>query len=443
MTKKLERSLNTFQLWGIAVGLVISGEYFGWSYGWGVAGTLGFFYTTGFVAVMYLCFIFSLTELTVSMPNSGGPFSYSEFAFGKIGATITGVATLIEFIFAPPAIAMAIGSYVTALHPQVDKQSIAIGCYIVFMWLNYSGVNVTARVELAITILALLELILFMGLTSSGFSLRNLTTGGWAGNDTFFLDCIPKMFSAIPFAIWFFLAIEGVAMAAEEVRNPKKSIPIAYFTGIATLLVLAFGVMIFAGGAGNWKELANVNDPLPLALKMVIGGNHLLIQMLVGIGVFGLIASFNGIILAYSRQIFSLSREGYLPSVFSELSRNKTPHIAILTGGFIGIIGILADKVNFMDMSTTAIMITIAVFGALTMYIMSMLSLFRIRGLKLASESFYKVPGYPVIPGIAFSFSFISLVSMVWFYPSVFILFIVCMLVGSSFVLVKNVNSGR
>ena len=50
MKEKLKPTLGTLQLWGIAVGLVISGEYFGWSYGWGAAGTLGFLVTTLFVA---------------------------------------------------------------------------------------------------------------------------------------------------------------------------------------------------------------------------------------------------------------------------------------------------------------------------------------------------------------------------------------------------------
>ena len=51
-TTTLKPTLGTLHLWGIAVGLVISGEYFGWSYGWGVAGTLGFLVTTLMVAAM-------------------------------------------------------------------------------------------------------------------------------------------------------------------------------------------------------------------------------------------------------------------------------------------------------------------------------------------------------------------------------------------------------
>lgn len=76
----LKRTLGAFHLWGIAVGLVIS-EYFGWSYGWAQAGTLGFMVTSLLVATMYTAFIFSFTELTTSIPHAGGPFAYAYRAF--------------------------------------------------------------------------------------------------------------------------------------------------------------------------------------------------------------------------------------------------------------------------------------------------------------------------------------------------------------------------
>jgi ethanolamine permease len=102
-------------------------------------------------------------------------------------------------------------------------------------------------------------------------------------------------------------------MAAEEAKDPKRSIPIAYIAGILTLLALAIGVMLFAGGSGDWIALSNINDPLPQAMKFIVGENSGWLHMLVWLGLFGLIASFHGIILGYSRQIFALARAGYLP----------------------------------------------------------------------------------------------------------------------------------
>ena len=71
----LKKTLSGFHLWGIAVGLVISGEYFGWSYGWASAGTLGFLITAVFITVMYVTFIFSYSELSTIIPSAGGPFA--------------------------------------------------------------------------------------------------------------------------------------------------------------------------------------------------------------------------------------------------------------------------------------------------------------------------------------------------------------------------------
>src|SRR4051794_8625375 len=118
----LPKTLGTFQLWGIAVGLVISGEYFGWSYGWAAAGTLGFLYTTMLVAVFYVAFIFSFTELTAAIPQAGGPFAYARRAFGPFGGLVAGYATLVEFALAPPAIAAALGAYI---HFQFESVPVA------------------------------------------------------------------------------------------------------------------------------------------------------------------------------------------------------------------------------------------------------------------------------------------------------------------------------
>jgi len=410
MNTQLKPTLGTLHLWGIAVGLVISGEYFGWSYGWGVAGTLGFLVTSLMVAAMYTCFIFSFTELTTAIPHAGGPFAYSRRAFGEKGGLIAGLATLIEFVFAPPAIALAIGAYLNVQFPALDPKHAAVGAYIVFMGLNILGVKLAATFELVVCVLAVAELLVFMGVVAPAFSFSHFALNGWAGSDTFGAPAIAGMFAAIPFAIWFFLAIEGAAMAAEEAKDPKRTIPKAYISGILTLVILAMGVMFFAGGVGDWRTLSNINDPLPQAMKTVVGDSSGWLHMLVWIGLFGLVASFHGIILGYSRQFFALARAGYLPSFLAKLSRFQTPHRAILAGGVVGI--------------------TMAVFGAIVMYIMSMLSLFKLRKTEPLLERTFRAPGYPIVPGIALVLALVCLVAMAWFNALIGLIFLGFMAVG-------------
>ncbi len=283
-TTTLKRTLGSFRLWGIAVGLVISGEYFGWSYGWSQAGTMGFMVVALAVAAMYCAFIFSFTELTTAIPHAGGPFAYAYRAFGPTGGFIAGFATLIEFVFAPPAIAMAIGAYLNVQFPALDPKWVACGAYVIFMTLNILGVGIAATFELIVTLLAIFELLVFMGVVAPGFSWSHFTANGWAGAESFSGLALPGMFAAIPFAIWFFLAIEGASMAAEEAKDPQRTIPRALGGGILTLTVLAIGVMVFAGGVGDWRALSNINDPLPQAMKTVVGNGSGWLHMLVWLG---------------------------------------------------------------------------------------------------------------------------------------------------------------
>lgn len=423
---ELKRSLSGWHLWGLAVGLVISGEYFGWSYGWASAGTLGFLVTTVLVAAMYTTFIFSYTELTTAIPHAGGPFAYSYRAFGPFGAFVAGFATLVEFVFAPPAIALTIGAYLNFQFPVLDVKLVAVAAYVVFMGLNIAGVTIAATFELGITLLAIFELLVFMGVVSPGFSWASFAANGWAGSASFSPAAIGGILAAIPFAIWFFLAIEGAAMAAEETRNPKKVVPRAYIAGIGTLVVLAFGVMIFAGGVGDWSLLAKTDKPLPEAMKRVVGDSSGWLHMLIWIGLFGLIASFHGIIMGYSRQIFALSRAGFLPRFLAQVNgRTRTPAWAILAGGVIGIAAIYSDSfIVIGGLTLTANIVTMSVFGAILLYIVSMLALFKLRRVEPALERPFAAPFYPLFPAVALVLAVVCGLTMIYYNKVVFALFL-------------------
>ena len=397
----LKKALTSIHLWAISVGLVISGEYFGWNYGWGIAGTVGFLIATLIITIMYITFIFSITELTTSIPHAGGPFAYSYKAFGPIGGLIAGYATVIEFVFATPAIAFALGSYAHFLYPSLPILYTAIACYVIFTSINFLGIKESATFTLIVTLLAVIELLVFMGIVAPHFKIEN-----------FMHDALPVksdgLFAALPFAIWFYLAIEGVAMVAEEVKEPKKNIPRGYIYGILTLMILALSVMILTGGVTNWKTLADIDYPLPETIGIVLGKQNTITKIFAGIGLFGLIASFHGIIISYSRQIFALARSGYLPQFLSLLSpRFQTPHWALVAGGSVGIITLFTG--------TTDQIIILSALGAVVMYITSMLSLFKLRVKDPALERPFKAPFYPVFPAIALILSLVCLIAIVYY----------------------------
>ncbi|MFD1816978.1 ethanolamine permease [Pseudarcicella hirudinis] len=399
---QLDRVISATQLWAIAVGMVISGEYFGWNYGWEVAGTVGFLISTIIVTIMYVTFIFSYTELTTAIPHAGGPFSYAHRAFGQIGGFIAGFATLVDFLLAPPAIAYALGSYTHFLNPAIPIMGTALATYVVFITINLFGIKQSARFSLIVTILSVLELVVFLIIILPCYD-----------NDRFLANNPPSVepggvFAGIPFAMWFFVAIEGVAMVAEEVKNPHKTIPRGYISSILTLVILALGVMILSGGVGDWRQLSNLDHPLPETLTMALGKNNAWSKVFASLGLFGLIASFHCNTISYSRQIYALAREGYLPKILSQISlKYHTPHWALIAGGLVGFLAIFTGTTNEI--------IILSVLGAVVMYLISMLSLFVLRKKEPGLHRPFKAPLYPYVPAVALILSVVCLLAIVYY----------------------------
>ena len=394
-------------LWGLGVGYVISGMYFGWNLGLEKGGTLGLAIATFFVIIMYVTFTFSYSELAAAIPRAGGGFVYSSRALGKNWGFIAGMAQNIEFIFAPPAIALAIGAYFNLFIPGLPVLEIAVAAYILITALNIYGIKAAALFELIITILAVGELLLFAGLTLPHASIENLK-----------LNALPNgytgIFAAVPFAIWFFLGIEGVANVAEETINPQKTITRGFGFAILTLVILC--MLTFAGSAGvaGWEAIVYKADgtssdsPLPLALGRVMGENNAFYHLLITVGLFGLVASFHGLILAAGRASFEFGKDGCAPAFIGQInSRFKTPANALLTNMGIGIIALFSGK--------TSEIITISVFGALTLYIISMVSVIKLRKTEPTLHRPFKVPLFPLFPLIALTIAGIALLAMIWY----------------------------
>ncbi len=401
---ELKRTLTPVMLWGLGVGYVISGMYFGWNLGLEQGGTLGLAIATFFIIILYVTFTFSYTEMACAIPKAGGAFDYANRSLGKDLGFIAGMAQNIEFIFAPPAIAFAIGAYFNLFFPQIPILTIAIFSYILFTGLNIYGVKAAASFELVITVLAVGELLLFAGVTFPHLEIKNLQHNafphGWQG-----------VFASIPFAIWFFLGIEGVANVAEETIHPQRTILFGFGSAILTLVVLCIFTFASSVGVAGWEAVVYKADgttsdsPLPLALAHIVGSNHLLYHLLITVGLFGLVASFHGLILAAGRSSLEFGRVKYAPAFLGKIHpRFKTPSNALLVNMAIGIVALLSGK--------TSEIITISVFGALTLYMVSMVAFLRLRKNEPQLERPFKVPMYPVFPIVALVLSTLSFIAM-------------------------------
>jgi ethanolamine permease len=427
----LQKTLTPIMLWGLGVGYVISGMYFGWNIGLDKGGTIGLGIATVFILIMYITFSLSYSELACAIPKAGGAFDYAGRAFGRDIGFIAGMAQWIEFVFAPPAIALGIGAYFHLLFPAIDSMLFAIVAYFLFTGINILGVKISATFELIITIIAVGELTLFAALTLPHFQIQNLQTNP-------FPHGIAGIFAAIPFAIWFFLGMEGLANVAEETINPQQNITKGFMYSMITLGILAAMTFCAAVGVGGWEKVVydkagNVSDsPLPMALGQITGDSGFMYHMLVSVGLFGFVASFNGLLLAAGRVTYEFGKVGQFPRVLGKIHpRFHTPHWALVSNMVLGIIALFTGR--------TGDIITISVFGAICLYIVSCLSIIKLRKTEPDMPRPFHVPFYPVLPLIALTIASVALVAMIYYNFQLAIIYFA--VIAVAFVLYRLFNS--
>lgn len=413
--RKLKRFAGPLLLWGLGVGYVISGDYFGWNFGLAAGGFGGLFIATILMAIMYTAMCFTLCELSTMIPFTGGPYAFARKAMGPWGGYLCGIGVLLEYIFAPAVIANGIAGYITFMFPTVPKAAIVIGVYILFVLLNSLGAKTTLTFELGITTVAVIGLLIFAGGAFPHFDVSKLfEIAPKDGTSAFLPMGLLGIWAAIPYAIWLFLAVEGLPLASEETNDPVKDMPKGIISSILTLLVTAAIVLVLGAGTGGAKMMGEVDSPLPSALGAVYGETSWLPQALSLIGLAGLIASFNSIIYAYGRMMFALSRAGYLPKFLSITSRRfHTPYVATIAGAIIGAITAVFQ--------TGDVIIQVSVFGANISYIMMMLAAIVLRMREPNLPRPYKTPGYPVTTYAALILACIALVAGLFYMPEVVI----------------------
>lgn len=213
---------------GLGVSYVVSGDYSGWNFGLGQGGFGGLAIATVVIAGMYLALVLGMAELSSALPTAGGGYTFARRALGPWGGFATGTAILIEYSIAPAAIATFIGAYVQSLglFGITNGWWVYLAAYALFIGIHLSGVGEALKVMFVITAIALVGLLIFAVAAAGQFDVHNLTNiavdAGAAGASSFLPHGYLGIWAAIPFAIWFFLAVEGVPLAAEE--TDRKSV---------------------------------------------------------------------------------------------------------------------------------------------------------------------------------------------------------------------------
>ncbi len=187
----------------------------------------------------------------------------------------------------------------------------------------------------------------------------------------------------MPFAVWLFLAIEQLPLAAEESVDPKRDMPKGIMLGMFTLIGLGFLVLIINPAIpGGSFAYGTSGQPILDGFAAIYGSGWA--RLLALFAVAGLIASFHSIIFAFGRQIYSLSRAGYFPHFLSVThGEHKTPNTALVTGALVGFLVMLV--VWFTQGGEAAgtviggVLLNMAVFGAMFSYLLQALTFLQLR----------------------------------------------------------------
>lgn len=417
--RKLKRTAGAFGLWAIGIAAVISGDFSGWNGGIAQAGWGGMLIASIVVYGMYVLMLDSISEMAAAMPHTGGAYSFARAAMGPWGGFFTGLAETIEYVMTAATTVYFSAAYADAILSDLIGYSLNahglqwvwwLVLYAVFVAINWVGAETSFRFAEVLSVVTLAIIAIFgvgafiAGKVNFG-ALFNIAPQ--AGNGSFLPLGLAAIFYAMPFAIWLFLGIEELPLAAEEVREPEKNIPKASRLCIATFGICALIVVFLNPAVVGSKALAGSSEPLLDGYRAILPGN--VAAVLSAFALLGLLASVQGIMFAYGRNLYSLSRAGYYPAFLSLTGKKKTPYCALLVGAVIGFAALFI--IAYGGSSAGSVVLNIAVWGAVLAYMLQMLSFVLLRrrmpDIKRPFVSRFGVPG-AVIAGVLSLIIFIA-----------------------------------
>jgi len=405
----LKKPLRVLDIWALGVGVVVAGAYFGWNLGLKDNGPVAMLIASLIVCLLYLTWVLALAELSVAMPFAGGPLAYGRRAVNPL----LGFVMILGCLFAAIGTALAVGGYVAYLiDPDNPNQAVKlVACLVtvaVFFAFHAWGVKEQSWAMVLMTYGALAGLVLFWVVAATHFSWERVwPTGhllpekkGWRA-----------VLDAVPFALWWLVMIETVALSAEETHEPHRTLPRGLTWAQLTLIGLVVLTWLFACGAMDAQDLAvtqvldengepttkDVDYPLLKALAAIPAGKSPLLFYGFGIiALCGLIASYHGMLYGASRQLFALGRAGYLPRILGDVHKTRRTPLAALTAASLIVVGFVVANLFFAD--AVAIAVLVSTLTALIWYVLAMICLYLLR--RSSPELFrnYRAPVYKILP---------------------------------------------
>lgn len=364
----ISRILGPMHVWALGVGIVLVGEFMGWNFTIARGGSIGSIIAVWTIAIMYIAIVMMTNEMSSVMPEAGGQYTMAKFLLGPLAAFNVGLMAVLEYAMLEAADVVVVGDILQSLNPEIKVLPFIILSLIFLTWMNYRGVYATLTLNFIITAAAFLSVIILLFATNfynpntTLIKLKQMTDGLPYG----FLGVL----AAMQFAIWFFLGIEGTAMAATECRSAERSLPLGSIIGLLTLLIGATITWYVCSGLIDTKTLGL--SPYPLYDAAIATGKlYVVVSLFVGT-LLSCLASANGCINDASRAWSALSSDAILPDVFAKIHpKYNTPYRSIL---FLLPISIAFAFTGMLDQ-----IITFSIFSALLIYILTAFMMLRFR----------------------------------------------------------------
>ncbi|MFJ4876286.1 amino acid permease [Streptomyces sp. NPDC088745] len=330
----LRRTMGLFQLVCFGVGAIVgTGIFVGLSDSVAEAGPA---VVVSFVLAAITCVFtaFSFAELGSAIPVSGSSYSFAYATLGERIAFLTGWCLLLEYGISVSAVAVGWGQYLNELldgligrqlpaalsNPPGDGGVVNIPAVVVMLLaalLLVRGVRESARATAVMAVVKIAVLILFCAIAFTAFSSENLSPFAAHG--------LMGVTSGASVAFFSYIGFDAITTAGEEVKNPRRNIPLAIMIciGVATLLYCL--VAIAAIGAMSAADVASRPAALSLIVDNVTGST-----LGGGIIAFGAVVAIASVVLAVlygqTRILMSMSRDGLIPRIFERISpKTSTP----------------------------------------------------------------------------------------------------------------------
>ncbi len=280
-------------------------------------------------------------RLSRRLPEAGGPYAYTHAAFGEFAGFLVGWGYWISCWSALAAIAVAMTGYLGALVPAVSATpaaaaASAVVAIILLAAVNIAGVRQAGIVQLATTILKVLPLV-----AVAVFGLPRLQVAHFVPFNPSGLSMPGAIQACIALTLWAFLGMEAATVPAEDVRDPRRTIPRATVLGVTIAACLYVASTVAVMGMVSPEVLASSGAPFADAARALWGtGAGTLVAAGAFISCFG---ALNGWILVTGQVPMAIARHGLFPPFFARLSRRGTPALGLALSSTLASLLVVAN----------------------------------------------------------------------------------------------------